>query len=83
MSVKVAPAGIECPSPNILSHLSHDPATALALLHLVTCDEQRRKLAALIARAWSRKDINTAWSAVTHSPLNAADKQVMYNELWS
>jgi hypothetical protein len=40
------------------------------------------KLAALIAQSWARQDINAAWNAVARSPLSAAEKQLMLNELW-
>ncbi len=40
------------------------------------------KLAALIARSWSRTDINAAWNAVARSSLSAPEKQLMFNELW-
>jgi hypothetical protein len=30
----------------------------------------------------ARQDINGAWNAVARSPLNAAEKQLMFNELW-
>jgi len=26
--------------------------------------------------------ISTTWDAIAHSPLNAAEKQLMFNELW-
>jgi hypothetical protein len=59
--------------------LRQPPATALALLAGIQNDEQRRSLAA----SWKYADINTAWNAVSCSNLSAADKQVMFNELWS
>jgi hypothetical protein len=40
------------------------------------------KMATLIAQSWARQDINTAWNAVSRSPLNTAEKQLMFNELW-
>ena len=40
------------------------------------------RLAYLIAQCWARQDINAAWNAVSHSPLNATEKQFMFNELW-
>ena len=67
----------------VRSHLPHDPKRAMELLPLVICDETRRGLATVIANVWSRQDINAAWNAVTHAELNVADKQVMFNELWS
>ena len=39
-------------------------------------------MANLIAQCWARQDITTAWSAVSRSPLNATEKQLMFNELW-
>ena len=63
--------------------LPQNPERAFALLPLVSCAEQRRSLGGTIAKVWSRQDINTAWNAVARSSLNAADKQMMFNELWS
>jgi hypothetical protein len=40
------------------------------------------KMASLIAQSRARQDINTAWNAVARSPLNATEKQLMFNELW-
>lgn len=31
---------------------------------------------------WARHDISAAWNAVASSPLSAAEKQHMFNELW-
>lgn len=42
----------------------------------------RSKFAALIAQSWTKQDINAAWNAVSRSPLNATEKQIMFNELW-
>ncbi len=42
----------------------------------------RSKFAALIAQSWPKQDINAAWNAVSRSPLNATEKQIMFNELW-
>jgi hypothetical protein len=66
----------------IYRHLPNDPASALALLPSIPCENKRMKLAALIAHSWARQDINAAWRAVSRSPLNATDKQLMFNELW-
>lgn len=63
-------------------HLPHAPARALELLPHIRCDHERRSLASSIAHTWSRVDINAAWNTVAGSKLNAADKQLMYNELW-
>ncbi len=63
--------------------LRQPPATALALLAGIQNDEQRRSLAGSLAASWKYADINTAWNAVSCSNLSAADKQVMFNELWS
>jgi hypothetical protein len=67
----------------IQRHLPHSPATALHLLPQVPCGETRFRLARFIAAAWSRTDINQAWNAVSVSPLPDAEKQVLFNELWS
>ena len=66
----------------IYRHLPDDPASALALLPAIPCENTRLKLAALIAQIWARQDITTAWNAVSRSPLSAAEKQLMFNELW-
>lgn len=66
----------------IYRHLPNDPASALALLPSIPCENTRLKLAALIAHSWARQDINAAWSAVSRSPLSATEKQLMFNELW-
>ena len=55
---------------------------ALAHLSQIECTETLLKLAALIAQSWPKQDINTAWNAVSHSPLNATEKQLMFNERW-
>lgn len=57
-------------------------AEALQLLPAVPCSAMLSNLAALIPQNWPKQDINTAWNAVSHSPLNAAEKQIMFNELW-
>ncbi len=66
----------------IYRHLPNAPASALALLPSIPCENKRMKMAALIAQSWARQDINTAWNAVARSPLNATEKQLMFNELW-
>lgn len=66
----------------IRAYLPHAPARALELLPLISCDLERRSLASLIAQSWARQDINTAWNTVARSKLSAADKQMMFNELW-
>lgn len=66
----------------IRRQLSHHPELAFNSLSLIICHEARRKLAVLIAQNWARKDINTAWNTVARSALNAAEKQIMFNELW-
>jgi predicted acyl esterase len=66
----------------ICRHLPDDPASALALLPNIPCENKRIKIAILIAQSWARQDINTAWNAVARSPLNATEKQLMFNELW-
>jgi hypothetical protein len=66
----------------IQRHLPHAPGRALDLLPQVPCRHTRHRLAGLIASAWSRSDINQAWSAVSASSLPATDKQVLFNELW-
>jgi hypothetical protein len=66
----------------IYRHLPGDPASALALLPFIPCENKRMKMASLIAQIRARQDINTAWNAVARSPLNATEKQLMFNELW-
>jgi hypothetical protein len=66
----------------IYRHLPDDPAFALALLPNIPCENTRMKMAILIAQSWARQDINAAWNAVASSPLNATEKQLMFNELW-
>jgi hypothetical protein len=66
----------------IYHHLPNDPASALALLPCIPCENKRMKMATLIAQSWARQDINTAWNAVSHSPLSPTEKQLMFNELW-
>jgi hypothetical protein len=66
----------------IYRHLPGDPASALALLPFIPCENKRMKMASLIAQSRTRQDINTAWNAVARSPLNATEKQLMFNELW-
>ena len=63
-------------------YLPHQPNAALAKLVQHPCAETRLKLAALIAQSWARQDINAAWNAIARSPLNTAEKQLMFNELW-
>lgn len=74
--------GREQQAKRILAHLPHAPALALSKLPSIACPDTRRKLASLIAHNWARHDINAAWNAVSRSPLNAAEKQLMFNELW-
>ena len=66
----------------IRRHLRGQHTKALQLLPEVPCSTMRSKLAALIAQSWPRQDINTAWNAVSRSDLKAAEKQIMFNELW-
>ena len=66
----------------ICRHLPDDPASALALLPSIPCENKRLKLAILIAQSWARQNINTAWNAVARSPLSTTEKQLMFNELW-
>jgi len=66
----------------ICPHLPDDPASALALLPAIPCENTRLKMAILIAHSWARQDITTAWNAVSRSSLNATEKQMMFNELW-
>lgn len=58
------------------------PASALIKLAEVPSQDQRCSMARTLAAAWRQIDINTAWNAVTRSPLSAAEKQPMFNELW-
>ena len=66
----------------ICRHLPDDPASALALLPSIPCENKRMKMAILIAQSWARQDITTAWNAVARSPLSTTEKQLMFNELW-
>ena len=66
----------------ICRHLPNDPASALALLPSMPCENARLKIAILIAQIWARQDITTAWNTVARSSLSAAEKQLMFNELW-
>jgi hypothetical protein len=66
----------------IYHHLPDDPASALALLPYIPCENTRMKMAALIAQSWARQDITAAWNAISRSPLSSAEKQLMFNELW-
>jgi hypothetical protein len=63
-------------------HLPQHPARAIELLPSIPCCDERRKLANLIAQCWARQDINTAWNAVSRSPMSPTEKQLMFNELW-
>jgi hypothetical protein len=67
---------------NVTRFLPERPHEALARLPQIECTETRMKLANLIAQSWARQDINAAWNAVARSPLNATEKQIMFNELW-
>ena len=67
---------------SICRHLPDDPASALALLPSIPCENKRMKMAILIAQSWARQNINAAWNAVARSPLSATEKQIMFNELW-
>ena len=58
------------------------PYEALARLPQVQCTEAHMKLATRIAQSWPRTDIIADWNAVARSPLNATEKQLMFNELW-
>ncbi|CAN5908721.1 hypothetical protein BH11VER1_BH11VER1_09100 [soil metagenome] len=60
-----------------------EPALAFELFSTLPCHEKRRRLAPLIAHAWKFQDINVAWNSVSRSTLSAAEKQMMFNELWS
>jgi hypothetical protein len=66
----------------IYRHLPNDPASALALLPCLLCENKRIKMATLIAQSWARQDLNTAWNAVSRSPMSPTEKQLMFNELW-
>jgi hypothetical protein len=66
----------------IYRHLPNDPASALALLPSIPCENKRMKMATLIAQTWARRDITTAWNAVSRSSLSDREKQIMFNELW-
>jgi hypothetical protein len=66
----------------IYRHLPNDPASALALLPSIPCENKRMKMATLIAQSWAQQDINAAWNAVSRSPMSPTEKQLMFNELW-
>jgi hypothetical protein len=69
---------------NAIRQMAHtDVVRAIELLSGVMCPRERRSLASFIAGVWSRKDINTAWNAVSSSKLSASEKQTLFNELWS
>jgi hypothetical protein len=67
---------------SISRHLPDDPASALALLPAIHFENTRLKMASLIAQTWARRDITTAWNAVSRSSLSDREKQIMFNELW-
>ena len=67
---------------NVTRFLPARPHESLDRLPQIECTETRMKLAALIAQSWARQDINAAWNAVARSPLSAAEKQLILNELW-
>jgi hypothetical protein len=66
----------------ICEHLPNSPEAAFALLPAIKCSTIRNQLASQIARCWARQDITAGWNAVARSPLNATEKQLMFNELW-
>ena len=66
----------------IHEHLLNSPEAAFALLPAISSSTIRNQVAVLIAHSWARQDINAAWNAVARSPLNATEKQLMFNELW-
>lgn len=69
---------------NAIRQMAHtDVVRAIELLSGVMCPRERRSLASFIAVVWSRKDINSAWNAVSSSKLSASEKQTLFNELWS
>ncbi len=67
---------------NVTRFLPARPHEAFARLSQIECTETRMRLAYLIGQCWARQDINAAWNAVARSPLSAAEKQLMLNELW-
>jgi hypothetical protein len=67
----------------LLRYLPHDPFQAMNLLPSIRSDSRRARLASSIASAWRQYDINVAWNAVAKSQLGAAEKQIIFNELWS
>jgi len=77
--------------PRPAKHSPAEKAAILTIAHEMLVAGVKRKdvaahleinLASLIASIWSRKNINMAWNAVSRSSLNAAEKQLMFNELW-
>ncbi|MEY4485045.1 MAG: hypothetical protein RL693_2497 [Verrucomicrobiota bacterium] len=66
----------------IYQHLPHAPLRALELLMMIPCESERLELASMIANVWARQDVTTAWNAISRSKLSAAEKQIMFNELW-
>lgn len=67
----------------LLRNLPHDPLQAMNLLPSIRPDIRRRQLAGSIASAWRQHDINLAWNAVARAQIGAAEKQIIFNELWS
>lgn len=77
-----APHDAQDDAERILPEFAQHPERAFQMLADIRCAGTRRKLSRLIAQSWARTDINAAWSAVSRSSLSAADKQMMFNELW-
>lgn len=74
--------GRERRAKRILTKLPYAPAPAISKLRGIACPDTRRKIALLIAHNWARQDINAAWNAIACSPLNASEKQFIFNEVW-
>lgn len=53
------------------------------MLPSMRLENRRRQLATSVASAWRQHDINLAWNAVARAPIGAAEKQIIFNELWS
>lgn len=75
-------AGLHDTAECIHAHLPQHPELAFSALSRLTCYETRRKLGTVIMQIWARQDISAAWNAVARSPLNATEKQLLFNELW-
>lgn len=55
---------------------------AIKILEHMPSNTELHQMAAGLAGLWAPRDINLAWSSVTHSKLDDTTKQVLYNHLW-